>query len=178
MTITYRSATIADSRAIAEVQVNTWRTAFINILPDDVLIDLSADDRESAWRERLVDKPENKTKVTVASTESKVVGFSAYGPARKEFADCDAEIYTLFILSDYQGMGIGRQLVTYAAAEFVERAYSSMVIWVFKENAPARAFYQALGGSALLEKTLEVAGQTYPEVGYVYTRLTEFTKQR
>ena len=42
----------------------------------------------------------------------------------------------------------------------------AMLVWVLKDNHPARGFYEALGGRYLREKTIEIGGTTLAEVAY------------
>jgi hypothetical protein len=49
MTLT-REATYSDIPAIARVHVDTWRSAYSGIVPDEVLTDLSYEKRENAWQ--------------------------------------------------------------------------------------------------------------------------------
>lgn len=177
MTITYRAPFADESQRIAEVHVAAWRSAYRGILPDDLLANLAVEERASTWR-RVLSSSDSQTKLLIALVADEIVGFVAYGAARAQDDGCDAEIYALYVLSDHQHQGIGRQLVSCACADFTDWGMSSMVIWVLKDNAPARAFYQALGGSAFLEKTLQIAGEIYSEVGYVYANLAELAMQR
>ena len=42
----------------------------------------------------------------------------------------------------------------------------AVLIWVLAANAPARAFYEALGGRYLREQQIEIGGVALPEVAY------------
>ena len=42
----------------------------------------------------------------------------------------------------------------------------SMMLWVLRDNTPARKFYEALGGQILCEKPIEIGTQTLIEVAY------------
>lgn len=45
-----RKGVVADAKAIANVQVDTWKTSFQNIVPEAYLKEMSYDEREKMWR--------------------------------------------------------------------------------------------------------------------------------
>jgi hypothetical protein len=61
-----RNATPADARAIAAVNVASWRAAYRGLMPDDVLSGLSVPDRERFWSDTL-SAHEPRTSVVVAT---------------------------------------------------------------------------------------------------------------
>ena len=48
-----RTARIEDSPGIARVHVDSWRTTYRGIVPQDVLENLSYQQRQEIWQERL-----------------------------------------------------------------------------------------------------------------------------
>jgi len=48
-----RQADIADAKAIAKVHVDSWRTTYANIVPDDYLTNLSYESREHNWQKTI-----------------------------------------------------------------------------------------------------------------------------
>jgi len=57
----------------------------------------------------------------------------------------DFEIWRIYIVSEAQGKGIGKQLLTYAESYAKEKGYTEIVIWAFKNNKRAIMFYQRYG---------------------------------
>ncbi len=76
------------------------------------------------------------------------------------------EIYALYVLSEYQGHGIGRSLVQSAARWLADKGFRRMIIFVLRENAPARKLYETIGGLLELERTRDIEGVQAAEVGY------------
>jgi ribosomal protein S18 acetylase RimI-like enzyme len=76
-----------------------------------------------------------------------VVGWSGFGPARDE--DCDpnlvTELYGIYLLSEYWGMGHGKQLLEATETRIRQGSTQSLVLWVFEKNTRARKFYEAFG---------------------------------
>ena len=64
------------------------------------------------------------------------------------------------------GRGIGRAMLQAAAKALVERGYLSMIIWVLRENAPSRRFYERMGGIYVRDEVRELEGVRITESGY------------
>ena len=57
----------------------------------------------------------------------------------------DAEIYSLYLLREAQGRGIGRALLRVVAAVLQQRGFKSVGLWVLERNR-SRGFYESCGG--------------------------------
>ena len=59
------------------------------------------------------------------------------------------------------------------AREIVTRGWGGMLIWVLRENAPSRLFYERMGGRYLPDRDLErtIEGATVIESGYAWDEL-------
>jgi len=79
-----------------------------------------------------------------------------------------AEIYALYVLPGCQSKGIGRSLVQTAADWLRQQGYQRMIIYVLRDNHPARGFYEAIGGTLVRERLWDIRGIKMPEVGYGY----------
>ena len=117
------------------VHWQTWREAYDDLLP--------ADFQETMTLEKCrffsQKYPEN---TLIAMDGKKVVGFISYGNF------CDAaiqagEIIALYVLKDYYGKGVSKQLM-HAAFVALDQ-FSEIYLWVLKDNKRAIAFYQKMG---------------------------------
>ena len=70
------------------------------------------------------------------------------------------------MLPEYHRQGIGRQLTISVVKRLVDQDMDSLLIRVLRENAPARRFYEALGGQLVLEEQFEERGAVLVRVGY------------
>ena len=157
-----RPAVPADAPAIAHVHVATWRTTYPGLMPQHIIDGLSEEVSTARWTARLAD---GLTAALVAEADGRVVGFVHGGAERTgDYPPYDAEIYSLYVLKDFQGRGLGRELVAAMARELAPR-FNGLLIWVLKNN-PAQRFYEALGGIVLIEKSFERQGAALLEVGY------------
>jgi L-amino acid N-acyltransferase YncA len=168
-----RPAQIEDASAIAHVHVDTWRTTYTGIVPDKHLSDLSYDRAQANWLGYL-SNPESETHAFVAEDErGQVVAFASGGPLREQLGNYDGELYVLYVLRSFQGIGYGKLLVSQVAHDLISRGYHSLVVWVLKEN-PACRFYERLGGRQVAEKVIEIGGKELTDVAYVWSDLAVF----
>ena len=173
MEIRIREADPIDVGAIARVHVDTWRTAYAGIVPAEYLVGLSYAAREKMWHEALTaDRP--ATSMLVAETaEGEVVGFAYGTPEREGNRIYRGEIFAIYVLDECQRQGIGRRLFSAAARHFLKHGIDSMLLWVFKDNHPARRFYESMGGEYVEQKTITIGGTDLMEVAYGWKDITE-----
>jgi GNAT superfamily N-acetyltransferase len=140
--IEIRHATIADAPGIAEVHVATWRSAYKGLMPDAVLDALSIAQRTERWQRTI---PYEPVVTFVAERDGRIVGFASGGQAREDESGTIGELYTIYVLEEAAGQGIGTRLLTATEELLHERGFTSAVLWVLASNAPSRAFYAARG---------------------------------
>ncbi|MGH2499234.1 MAG: GNAT family N-acetyltransferase [Candidatus Limnocylindria bacterium] len=158
-----RDATPDDAAAIRRVQVDTWRVAYLHLLPAEVLDSLSYDD--SMWR-RILSERRADGAVFVIERDRHVIGFVSVGPERTADPVHRGEIYAIYVLPGHQRKGIGRELMRRGAEALAARGIGSLLLWVLRENAAGRAFYERLGGRRLREKQERLHGVEVVEVAY------------
>jgi GNAT superfamily N-acetyltransferase len=166
-----RRALLEDAAAIAAVHLAAWKTTYPGILPESFLAAQSLDERIVTWRERLAN-PGPKSSVFVAcSRDGDVIGFAWGGPSRRPEAGCEGELFSIYLLKEAQGQGIGALLLKSVAKSLIENELRSMAVWVFAVN-PARHFYEALGARPVTEKKFDWGGELLTEIAYVWPDLT------
>lgn len=117
------------------VHWQTWREAYDDLLPADFQETMTLD-RCRFFSQKY---PEN---TLIAMDEKKVVGFISYGNFRDEAIQA-GEIIALYVLKDYYGKGVSKQLM-HAAFVALDQ-FSEIYLWVLKDNKRAIAFYQKMG---------------------------------
>lgn len=159
-----------DAAAVARVHVEAWRQTYAGILPEAYLHGLSVAMQARRWRRRLM--RDGEFTLIAESAE----GVSAYcsGDWSQSVGQAggEGEIHTLYVLRKTQGQGLGRALMTAAARVLAARGANTLVIWVLRDNAPARAFYERMGGTAEDVSGEWVAGELVASVGYRWTDLS------
>jgi GNAT superfamily N-acetyltransferase len=148
-----RMAELRDAAAIAHVHVQSWLTTYKGIVPQEYLASLNEAERTSSWEDWLA----RDIIVAVAEVDGEIVGFAGGGPIREPLEPYDAELYTLYLLENEQGRGLGKSLLCVVAQALLAAGYESMLVWVLKQN-PAVGFYQKAGGQHLRDKQIEIGG--------------------
>lgn len=162
-----REMTLADCDRVAEIRVRGWRTAYRGLMPSSYLDALSV--AEDAARRRARFGQGGGTVVNlVAEQAGEVVGWACHGPYRDgEVLATDVELYAIYVDPDRTGSGVGRALLRASAERCAAAGYERMLLWVLKENAAARGFYEHAGfGPDGAEEPFEAGGVEVPEVRY------------
>ncbi|MHA1398951.1 MAG: GNAT family N-acetyltransferase [Candidatus Heimdallarchaeaceae archaeon] len=167
-----RTANQNDGKDIAKVKIASWRTTYTNILPSEILDNLSLENQAKIWTKIVKECNENKErKLLVAENEDgEIIGFAVGGKPIEQGFNYDSEIGAIYLLKEYQKKGIGSALVKELVEWFKTKDYNNMVIWVLKENS-ACEFYQKIGGIPKEQMTKEIGEDEYLLVGYVWDSL-------
>jgi GNAT superfamily N-acetyltransferase len=147
------------------VHVDSWRTTYAGLIPDDFLTGLDYGAQERRWAGILAAQGPASF-VYVVELEGDVAGFASGGREREGDATYTGELYAIYLLEQHQHLGLGRDLVGAVAARLAETGHQSMLVWVLNENAAARGFYEHLGGVFLRSVRREMAGLQVEEAGY------------
>lgn len=161
-------------KGIAKVNVDSWRTTYKGIVPDDFLNRMRYDEREVAARKTF---ESIKTLQYVAeSEEKKIVGYVHGGKNRytEDYPEYDAELYAIYILEEYQGQALGSKLIQHLVEELVSQGFKSMIVQVLAENS-SREFYQKAGATYLDTRQLEISGKKLEELVYAWEDITKIT---
>lgn len=169
-----RPATSADASAIARVHVETWRSVYAGLIPDNVLARMTTERQVIAWGRQIGDGA--PTSVLVAESDKEVVGFIGIGHNRIGLAGFDGEVYTLYVLDDFQGRGLGARLLDAGFRALIDRRMNSAVIWVLAGN-PSRFFYEAMGGQRVAERHEPLWGTVLHEAAYGWPDLAAFASR-
>ncbi len=164
-----RPARLEDARAIARIEVETWRSTYAGMLPDRVLLNMSERRQTASWSSFLRHRPDD---VMVATSGNAIIGFGNCGTQRDSTIRFAGEIYTLYLSPDRQGEGSGRALLNCLFQRLVQTGHATALAWVVKAN-PARFFYERLGGQQIMHRPIPVGGQPVDAVAYGWRNLTD-----
>jgi ribosomal protein S18 acetylase RimI-like enzyme len=174
--IAIRRARPADAVAIAAVHVAAWRNTYPGILPDSYLAKLSVS-RQAVHYDHAI-RAGTGVMVAIASgvdvapgSAARIIGFTTAGKARRGEISGQAlgegEIETLYVLDDWRDRGVGRRLLRAAASHLADAGCKSAYLWVLRDN-PSRWFYARLGGRAVAEARIQVAGQGVMQTAFAW----------
>jgi ribosomal protein S18 acetylase RimI-like enzyme len=165
-----RPADIEDATAIARVHVESWRTTYRGLLPDEFLNSLNVPRYTERWLRSLGD---DAMRVYVAEDEHEVVAFASGGRERAGEGTYAGELYAIYVLEKAQRQGHGRTLVRAVTGGLREMGLADMIVWVLRDNSPARAFYESLGGTYVRTQPVTIGSVVLPEVAYGWRSLED-----
>ena len=178
MTASIRPARLEDASGIAKVQVDSWRSTYKGLIAGEFLTGLSYDGRSQYWSQNLT-APQKVRFLKVAETgPGEIVGFGFAEPEREGDMLYQGEIYAIYLFQQAQGQGLGRKLILTAMQKLCGRCFSSMLLWILKDNLAARKFYEAVGGDTLREKPVEIGSQILVEVAYGWKNLPALVSKK
>ena len=168
MTVLVRPMTLADCDRVAEIRIGGWRSAYRGLMPQSHLDGLSVTEDAARHRTRFA-AADGSALDLVAERAGEVVGWACHGPYRDgEVRTADAELYAIYVDPAHYGDGIGQSLLDESVRRCTAARHPRMLLWVLKDNARARRFYEQAGFHADgTEEPYEVAGVPVPEVRYV-----------
>jgi GNAT superfamily N-acetyltransferase len=162
-----RPARLEDASAIARIHVLSWQSAYRGLLPEAFLHQLDIARRTEQWQDWLQAMPHKQEEAWVIEASGQPVGFACCGLIRGSFEPFDSEIYAIYLLPEKQGQGLGRVLFSACRQALDQRGLRRHLVWVLRDNQPARHFYAAQGGSPCFERRQRLGTELeVDEVGY------------
>lgn len=146
-----RPARAADLPAVGAVHSRSWRTAYADHLPAEVLAALEPDALAEAWRPAVTAPPSPRHHVLVACAGSTVVGFAA--------GDGDGELVALHVDPAHQRRGHASRLLSAAADLARTDEVAALSTWCPLVDTARRTFLESAGfGPDGAWRELEVPG--------------------
>lgn len=153
--ITIRKATPEDALGISIVNVYTWKTTYSGLIPEDFIN--SRIEKVTEIAERNKREIEEKDNYIVATVDDIIVGFACYGESREEEFINAGEIYAIYVLSGFQGKGIGEKIFTACIEELKKNRFDSVIINCLKGNNSLE-FYKRMGAKIIGEREDKIRG--------------------
>ena len=174
--VTVRAATPDDLVGMARVHVDTWKSTYRGIVPDQYLDGLTYESDIARGFGRWLKEPADGWAYLVALARSEsITGFAIGGPNRERDPEYAGELGAVYVLKAAQGMGVGTTLVRETVRHLLSIRMTSMIVWVLEAN-PYRRFYEKLGGVAARRRVVPVAGTPLPEIGYGWKDVRDLAK--
>jgi L-amino acid N-acyltransferase YncA len=133
-----RHATVADIPALAQLHVTTWNDTYAPMMITGPSVAI----RERQWREAFAELDRRWFCLVVENAKGELVGFAKGQPSdHPEYA---GELSKIFLLREYQRVGLGRRLMGHVARRFLAQGISSM--WLTGDGRnPSSHFHVKLG---------------------------------
>ncbi|MDQ0159975.1 ribosomal protein S18 acetylase RimI-like enzyme [Alkalibacillus salilacus] len=150
-----REAEYQDAYAIGIVHVESWKTTYKNIIPDDFLDNMSYERRNDKWKDNIA---QNDQYVFVAENDDReIVGFGSCGKRDKNTVENAGDLTTIYLLEEYQGRGIGKELFKQLFLQFNELRYNRVFVEVLEGNDACR-FYEHYGAKLIKSEQVKIGG--------------------
>ena len=144
-----------DAHLMSRIYVQSWLDTYLSVIPYGYLLEMSVPQHEQAFFNEL-----NSEQIIsfVAEDAGRGVGFINGGYERNGDVIYSGEIYTLYVLKNFQRQDIGGKLVSALAMQLNQAGIYSMLVRVLKLN-PYRRFYKKINGIYLKTECLPFAGE-------------------
>lgn len=159
--IIIRPAKIEDSPGIARVRIDTWRSAYKGIVPQKHLDELSLPAITVQFQDLF---QQDSLCLWVGEEKDEIIGFAYAGEYRGD-DPAAGEVYAIYILDNYQGQGIGHQLMAAVCQQLRQSGKTSLYLDALETN-PYRRFYERLGGTIVRKETFVIEDEALPLVYY------------
>ena len=143
MEIDIRKVKQGDADALAYIQTESWKTAFKGIIDDAMLEKCTNIDKARAMYQRLLD--ENMGNGYLLTVDNKPHCIAYWDKARDPELTGKAELICIHSLPNNWHKGFGSKMMDMVLEDIKSSGYSEVVLWVFRDNLRARAFYEANG---------------------------------
>ncbi|WP_328367218.1 GNAT family N-acetyltransferase [Micromonospora zamorensis] len=143
MTVTLRPATGDDLMAVGALHQRSRVATYSSFLPAEALADPTPEAMGRYWVERWQWERDTH-RMFVAERAGTLAGFSYLGPDDED-DPATGLLNAIHLDPDEQGRGVGRALMMDALDAMRARGWQRAVLWVLRDNAHARAFYQRGG---------------------------------
>ena len=164
--IAIRRAEKADAFALSRLYAESCRATFEGIIPSDNLTLMIAR-RKPAWWGRVLAKG---SETLVLTMNGDVCGYVTFGASRYGDRTYGGEIYELYLLPAYQGIGLGGRLFDAARAQLRERGLEGLIAWTLADNARACEFFTHKGGQVIARSRLYYPRRTLERLAYGWPR--------
>lgn len=155
-----RKAKSTDAKDIIEINIKTWYSTYKGIVPDEYLKEKEESKEKNI--KKCQETVEEKDNVLVAEYDNQVVGIVSYGKAKLMNDKNYGEIYSLYVLDDYQGKDVGKELFFAAKEQLIKKGYSKLVLSCIKSN-PSNGFYKRMGGRVVEVIISNIGGKEIEE---------------
>ncbi len=158
-----RRARIADAPALAGIFKESWRTTYRGIIPHNHLENMIRRRGTARWRSSI----RAGEMVLILEYDGKLVGYATCGSARSRGA-CKGEIFEIYLLADYQGLGFGEYLFEACRFRLDERRLRGLIVWALAANVAATNFYWQLGGRPLVSAYERIGGARLEKIAFTW----------
>ena len=149
MDITYEKSKEEDAYAISYIGAYSWKETYTGLVPNDYLEYKKEhfEDRIEKQKDSIRDE---RNSFYISKVDGKTVGFVCFGASEDKKYEDYGYIGGLYLLHDYQGYGIGKELLKIALEGLKEKGYTKMMLECMSGNNTVN-FYKKYQGKVVDE---------------------------
>ena len=151
-TFKFREAIPEDMPVLAALHVKTWNDTYLMFTNKPTY-----ETRKYQWEKAFAEKPGNWFCYVIENEDDNIIGFATGNDYVYNELPYKGQLNKIYLLKEYQRLGLGRKLVGYVVRYFFKNGIDSMLLFSEPEN-PSIKFYDALNGERLLSKEVEFHG--------------------
>jgi GNAT superfamily N-acetyltransferase len=133
-----REANVADIPALARLHVTTWNATHTPLMLKGPSVAI----REQQWREAFASNDPIWFCFVVQRPDGELVGFAQAN--KSDHSEYGGELRKIYLLREYQRLGLGKRLIGCVARRFLSQGITSMWLFGDARNPSSRAWI-ALG---------------------------------
>ena len=155
MNIIIRKAKPEDAEKIIDINIKVWKTTYKGLIPQEIIDKVQSKDEARIEKSKINIREKQNT--IVAEVDGEIVGYQTFGQAHdKQFCN-SGEIYTSYILDDFQMLGLGRRMAIECMKELVNQGYTTLITKCLVGN-PSNEFHKSIGGLYIGQSAFEPLG--------------------
>jgi len=160
-----RPCASGDEAALALVGQATFLETFAGILGgEDIVAHCAKAHAVDLYRTWLSD-PDYALWLVESSPGNAPVGYMVVAPPQLPLPDAtgDLELKRIYLLSKFQGGGIGKRLLSTAIAHTTAAGARRLLLGIYAHNKNAIGFYERIGFSKIGNRKFNVGGKDYDD---------------
>lgn len=164
LSIGVRRAEAQDARAISEVHRRAWISTYAGLIPHKPLTQMLERRGETWWRKAT----RGSATMLVLDIGGLIVGYATLGLNRARGLPQDGEVYEIYLLPEYQGIGLGRVLFGEARRLLKSLGCNGIVAWCLEDSEQAGTFFRGQGGTDAAEGVEDFAGTKLRKLAFIW----------
>ena len=149
---TFREAVKEDIDELGKLHAITWAETYNAKNPNIQL-------RQSQWHKAFTGENDGSWFcMVIANKNNKLVGFAKGKTHRKKnSSELHGDLDKIYLLKDYQRLGLGKKLFRLMVERFLDRGVNDMTLFGIPQN-PSCSFHEAMGGERLYSEKCNFDG--------------------
>lgn len=151
----------SDAQCLTRVFQSVWRHTYTGIIPK-LHLDGMIGARGPSWWRRAA---QSRDTLLTARYDGEIIGYATCGAARYQ-GPLRGEIYELYLLPDFQGLGFGEFLFEACRYQLDQQSRRGLIVWALTANTGAHSFYLRRGGRPVSNSYVTMAGERIEKIGF------------